>query len=177
MGVDPVELNGSGIKERLIRAESAFEKGTHPAIPEANVAATVNSVARKLKAPDFAYTNTPQVRQLRVRLMGLSPKLTTFAPSGGLSDQLRPVEAFYVAGMMIRQKLSNPEFQISPWERHQMWAGLHGTRNAPATKANADPSRSDQLNKVILKNSDQDPDRLIHDALDVLAVRRSGGGQ
>ena len=129
LGIPETVLND--MKDRLTRAELDHQtKGKQKAIDEIDVVKMVNSLAEKLELPDYAKTNTWQVRSLR---MGVWPSLPDFIRQEdareraklkvqvGLraTSKMSPLEAAYIAALMLQQKATNPAYQIAPREERQ----------------------------------------------------------
>ncbi|HEU5414052.1 MAG TPA: hypothetical protein VFW31_09860 [Candidatus Angelobacter sp.] len=118
------------VKGRLLRAEADFQNGKASGITEDQVAATVNQLADRVNAPDYAHTNASEVKKLRLRMITLFPALIGRGPAASRDDsrphfdaKMSPIEAFEVTAMMIEQKMFNPEFQLSDKERQETPGG------------------------------------------------------
>jgi len=123
---------------------------------------TVNGLARKFKMPDYVKTCSYEVRKLRIALLQNFPQV--ISQTGGdvsvgskLDPQMSPAEALFVLGMMLHQKVANPEFQMTPTERANHWANAHN-------------HGSDSGNMV---DPAQDRSREVRDALDRAAADAS----
>lgn len=116
------------MKERVVRAEMNYRSGK-TGVSEEKVVLTVNHLARKFNAPDFAQTSAVQVRALRVRLKLGYPNFIaqeTREKKKGLkkkvgdtiNPEMSPLEAAFVTGVLIQQKMLNADFQHEPqvWE-------------------------------------------------------------
>lgn len=77
-------------------------------IDENNIVATVNELAGRASAPDYAYTNVEQVKVVRTFLHRLMPDLVS--SSGEMTD----LEAFAVFTATVSQKVDNDAFMVSP---------------------------------------------------------------
>ncbi|HEX8473064.1 MAG TPA: hypothetical protein VF666_03460 [Pyrinomonadaceae bacterium] len=109
------------MKDRVARAELNYRKGKRKGVTEVDAAKTVNQLAADLGAPDFAKTNSRQVRSLRVSMMMGMPNLispdtpTTKNGRASLPD-MSPAEAVSVSLMMLHQKMTNPDYQLGQKE-------------------------------------------------------------
>jgi hypothetical protein len=155
------------LKDRLVRAEVNYRNGGKGVV-ETDIVRMVNRFAYVLKAPDFARTNLFEVRRLEVGLMPYVPELrprqadadeanvgrkkgVTFTPD---SRTLSPLEATCIAALLIQQKQSNPEYQLT----NEEWIALHGRARtsegenrfrAAVAARNDDRSRSDEMQQAI----------------------------
>lgn len=116
------------MKERVVRDELKYRDGKK-GVTEEKVVLTVNHLARKFDAPDYAKTSGAQVRVLRVRLKLGYPNFIaqeTRAEKKGLkkkvgdtiNPEMSPLEAAFVTGVLLQQKMLNADFQHEPgvWE-------------------------------------------------------------
>lgn len=115
------------IRNRLVKAEMDYRAGNgkQKAIEERDVARMVNNLADTLQLPDYAKTNSFQVRHLR---LGVWPKLLEFIAREDakeranphvrmglkITTKMSPLEAAHVAVLMLQQKNQNAAFQITP---------------------------------------------------------------
>lgn len=124
---DVPQPNRDAMIERLVRAELNYRQGKHKGILEHDVAKTVNELADKFGAPEYAKTRRDQVRTLRVSLMPNLPHLIDQEVIEGKKDKKKPVdtemnpymtplEAATVAMLMLQQKLVNEDYQVTPDE-------------------------------------------------------------
>lgn len=79
-------------------------------IDENNIAGAINTLADQSSAPDYAYTNTEQVRVVRTFLHSLIPDVVK--PNGNMTD----LEAFAVFIATMSQKVDNDAFMVTPAE-------------------------------------------------------------
>lgn len=183
------------LKERLVRAEVNYRNGGHKGIPESDIVRAVNRLAHVLKAPAFARTNLFEVRRLEAGLMlylpELRPQPSTADEAGNgkgrgaqrapVSRKLSPLEASYIAALLVQQKRSNPEYQLTKEE----WIALHGGRRVPggndkfqaemAARRNGG-GRSDELQQAIERSfTAMTPSQMLNlpvGLLDALGVER-----
>lgn len=115
------------IKNRLVKAEMDYRAGNgkQKAIEERDVARMINNLADTLQLPDYAKTNSFQVRHLR---LGVWPNLLKFIAQEDakeranphvrmglkITTKMSPLEGAYVAVLMLQQKNQNAAFQITP---------------------------------------------------------------
>jgi hypothetical protein len=123
-GIRPEIATAYSFNERLVQAEIAYRHGSHPSVREADVVKSINNLVSSSGAPPWAATSTAEVRKLRMLLVIRYPHLmASEAPPDehgrykALDDTMSPLEATYVAGSMIHQKLLNPEFQFTDEEK------------------------------------------------------------
>lgn len=79
-------------------------------IDENNIAIAVNNLADQSDAPDYAYTNTEQVKIARKFLNRVIPDVVS--SNGNMND----LEAFAVFTTILSQKVDNPSFMVTPTE-------------------------------------------------------------
>ncbi|HYH86698.1 MAG TPA: hypothetical protein VEX60_14700 [Pyrinomonadaceae bacterium] len=182
------------LKDRLVRAEVNYRNGGKGVI-ETDIVRTVNRLAHVLKAPDFARTNLYEVRRLQV---GIAPYMPELRPQQSDADEasagrgrgahrapvsrtLSPLEATYIAALLVQQKQSNPEFQLT----NEEWIALHGGArvskggdkfNAEMAARMDNRSRSDELQRAIKRSfSAMTPAQMLNlpvGLLDALGVDR-----
>jgi hypothetical protein len=113
-------------KGRITNAEIRYEAGNSPPVEEQDVVDLANSVAQRLGAPEYAFTNASQVRSLRMRMALNEPKFmgAGMARPGAaigeeISSSMSPLQAVHLLACLIDQKFANPEFQVTPAEWDQ----------------------------------------------------------
>jgi hypothetical protein len=117
------------LKDRLVRAEVNYRKGRGNAVSELSIAHMVNRLASRLNAPAYFRTNLYEVKRLEAGIMLFSPQLRaqlrerqSLARNAPVERTLSPLEATFIAGLLIQQKRYNPEYQLTNDE----WITLHG---------------------------------------------------
>jgi hypothetical protein len=154
------------VKERLVRAEIGYRNGRDEGIPEINVVKVVNGFAREFKAPEYAKTSKFEVRQLRVRTLLLLPN---FIADGrrpakvgdSIAERMSPMEATFITVLLLKQKLSNPEYQVTHAERVSKWAEKHGGRKNETAKqskakdADDSSARREEMERVIARRTSE----------------------
>ncbi|HEX8651249.1 MAG TPA: hypothetical protein VF708_10445 [Pyrinomonadaceae bacterium] len=126
LAVIPTE-DREAMKARVLSHELAYRSGKSEGIKEGNVVLTVNELADKFAAPDFARTSALQVRVLRASFLKDYPNFIAQETSGGgkisqasigdsVSPTMSPLEAVYVTGVMLWQKVLNENYQHAPQE-------------------------------------------------------------
>jgi hypothetical protein len=121
----PSEIPDSfGFTDRIAKAEAAYRNGTQPSIHEADVVKAVNNLANTVGAPTWVRTNQAEVRKVRMRLLVSYPKLfaSQEPPDNNgrykaLSENMRPVEASYLAICLLYQKHYNADLQFTDEEQ------------------------------------------------------------
>jgi len=148
-------FTASSIKERVGRNESRYRLGQAQGIPEGKIVRTINGLAKKLNLPDYARTNSYEVRKLRLSLLPNFPQLINQKTQGSqpstvgtkLDPQMSPAEAVFVLAMMIQQKMVNDEYQLTNSERLSKWKEAH---NHHPKK----PKKDDSQNPASNRNSE-----------------------
>jgi len=116
----------SGVKDRLVRAEADFLQERKSGVREEDIVLLVNNVAEKFKLPEFAKTSKKQVRALRMNMVLASPVFMgrgmargDMKPGESIGQELSPLQATHVLGVLIDQKFLDPNFQVPPeqWDR------------------------------------------------------------
>jgi hypothetical protein len=182
------------ITDRVVRSELSYRKGGRKGITETDVVNTINEMADKLGAPDYAKTRRDQVRILRVGLMTEMPDLIDQEVVAGkekhrrvvgeqISEEMSPVEATAVTMLLLHQKLTNPEFQVGPNEfvanwyqrRLEQWQAHHdGVKFEHKKPKLRDPDKTkkkDEMRQVI-NNHQTDLSSLADSSLDTLGIDR-----
>jgi hypothetical protein len=123
----PTELaDAFGFTDRIVQAEVAYRNGTHAAIHETDVVKAINNLTSTIGAPQWAHTSQPEIRKLRMHMLVLYPQLMasqdppdTKGHRKAVSDNMRPIEASYLATALLYQKAFNSEYQFTDAERAQ----------------------------------------------------------
>ncbi|HEX3249537.1 MAG TPA: hypothetical protein VHS05_08920 [Pyrinomonadaceae bacterium] len=176
-------------KDRLVRAEINYRRQGVGGIPEKNLVKAMNGLTRRLGAPDYSRVSTPQVRFLRVNMLGGYPGFISQAPEGNpgksiVNSEMSPLEAAGLALLMVNQKLSNKDFQVTPAEwatqRHlravERWNAYKSGKPAPEkstaqAKVVVETMRSKELQRLF-SNRVADVPPLVDRALDDLGIPR-----
>lgn len=180
------------VKERLVRAEITYLNGKQDGITQPNVVCTANMIADKLHAPAYARTSEYEVKTLRVSMLLLLPNLiarerpgdAAFTEQVGspLKPMLSPVEAVFLTLMVLQQKQTNPDYQLTYDERVAQWAAKYSA-NPSGSKAEAGrsvevntSSRAEEIRRMIDLAASQLPVADLLDlpgqALDALGVQK-----
>lgn len=153
-GIRPEIAKAYSFNERVVQAELAYRHGVHSGIGEQDVVKSINNLVASVGAPVWAKTNPTEVRKLRMLLIIRYPHMmASEAPPDkhgryqALNDTMSPLEATYVAGSMIQQKLLNPEFQFSSDE--QMQPDFKDGKHQAAQSA----ARTAELQKTLYQQS------------------------
>ena len=190
------ELGGipDSIKDRLVLAEIIYRQTGKGGIPEPNVARAINGFAKQMNAPDYAVVNTAQVRYLRVKMMAAFPDFITQSTSKELAvnPEMSPLEAAGITMLLIYQKLSNADFQVTPREwlvsRYEQtlanWKAFRSGNPRPAERGTkcvmqVESTRTQELRQVITTAARAlGPEALLtlaESSLDTLGIPRSDG--
>jgi len=114
----------------VVAAELAHRRGKQRSIHNTDIQKTINSLADELGAPEYTKSSARQVAQLRLALHMLAPGLISL-PDKSNRESMAPMEAATVTLFLIRQKITNPAFQISPGE----WDAKHQQSPVPSDSA------------------------------------------
>ena len=149
-----VGFTANTMKDRIIRSESKYRVGNSQGIAEIQIVRTVNGLAKKLDLPEFAKTDLYEVRKLRMSLLADFPQLvmTNNMQTSTFADpnlKMSPTEATFILLMLLRQKLNNPEYQVTSKERLDSWNAKHNHRALKNNNAEVNEKRSQQLSKAI----------------------------
>lgn len=151
-------IGSSGaMHDGLVNAEIEWNRGRRRGVEENNVVKIVNRLADALGAPQYAHTTLPEVRRLRVQTLLLHASFANLQPmyrrqdsAKDFSPTLSPVQALHLVGLMIIQKLENPEFQETTQEHN---AKVFVRSSAHYQPDFSDHSRSREMQKVMLNAS------------------------
>ena len=182
------------IRDRLVRAEITYRQTGKGGIAEPNVARAINGFAKQVNAPDYAAVNTAQVRYLRVKMMAVFPDFITQSTSKELAvnAEMSPLEAAGITMLLIYQKVSNEDFQVTPQEwlvsRYKQnlanWQAFKSGNPRPAESGTkfamqVESTRTQELRQVITTAARElGPDALLtlaESSLDTLGIPRSDG--
>ncbi len=136
------------MKARVLSHELDYRSGSSEGIREENIVLTINELADKFNAPDYAKTSALQVRVLRASFLKDYPNFIAQETSGGekilqasigdsVSPTMSPLEAVYMTALMIEQKLLNEYYQYPP----QQW--VDKVYNKAVERWQADSARTD----------------------------------
>jgi hypothetical protein len=115
-----------GFTDRIVQAENEYRSGAHAAVHEADIVRAVNNLATEVTAPAWAHTTQAEVHKLRMHLLVPYPDLIAnqngFDSKGRytpLNENMRPVEAAFIATTLLYQKIYNSDYQFTDAERAQ----------------------------------------------------------
>lgn len=189
----PPEL-GDGMKERLVRAEMKYRK-TGKGIRETHIVRTINELAEKFSAPDYAKTSPLQVRIMRVQMMREYPSFIaqeTREKKRGLkkkvgdsiNPEVSPLEGVFITSVLLWQKMLNDKWQqpADEWAAtlHQKHFGeLRRGNGDPKPKMVVNPLRNDKVQEMddivargLAKLNIIDAKSLVDSTLDTLGIER-----
>lgn len=154
-------------KDRLVRAEVNYRRQGKGGVSERGLANSLNGLTKKLGAPDYARVSPAQVRHMRVNMMVAYPGFIGRASEKKLkksvvNPEMSPIEAAGVTMLLVTQKLSNEEFQVTPeewaakrhekqmkkWEAHRKGAPPPKEEAAARGKAVSESARSKELQRI-----------------------------
>lgn len=116
------------VEDRLVQAEINYRLGRNPGIQEKTVVEIANTLADRMKLPDYAYVTVHQVEVLRFGMemsmpsfMGEVSVQSDAAGAHANAAVLSPAQATQILLVLIDQKLANPDYQLTPeeWEKTQ----------------------------------------------------------
>jgi hypothetical protein len=106
------------LESRLTDAEIKFRNNQGHSVSEAQLADLMTWLSDRFKLPAYARTTIPQVRTLRMNLALTSPQFmgSTIGGSGikkggHIREEMSPLQAMHLFGLMIDQKILNPDYQ------------------------------------------------------------------
>lgn len=115
----------SVVNERLVSSEVKYRREGRGGISEGRLVNSLNKLTKQLAAPDFARVSVAQVRYLRVNLLAVCPSLISDSGERRLGrsiikTDMSPLEAAALSLILVTQKLSNEDFQVTPreWDRN-----------------------------------------------------------
>lgn len=162
---------GDVIKERLVNAEINYRSGKgQEGISDASIVRAVNYLAYKAGAPIYAQTNVFELRRAKLALLPYTADLQARSrATDGLmlgdgktttkdanSPTMSPLEATFYMILLVRQKMSNADYQLT----NQEFVALHGgKRHAKSNKLfqgemqsrRSDSGRTDELHQAVEK--------------------------
>jgi hypothetical protein len=154
IGIPSEVATAYGFNERIVQSELSYRRGGQQGAREDDVVKAVNNLVASVGAPAWAFTNVHEVKRLRMLLVIRYPHLiASEAPPDekghykALDDTMSPLEATYVGGVMIQQKLLNPDFQFSDQEKNL--PGYADKNQRAASSA----SRGASLRKIVTGQS------------------------
>jgi hypothetical protein len=145
-GLDPEIASMFSLKTRIVAAELAYHNHNHSAVPEASIVGALNGIANQMNLPDYAHTSNSEVRKLHVALIPFFPKFLMRAfVSQGITQsatnpsamptivqtQMSPLETALLFTLLIHQKLTWSEYQMTPAEYAAINAARHSGSRQP----------------------------------------------
>jgi hypothetical protein len=140
--LDPKLAAAFSVRSRIVDAELGFHAHNHGAIKEETIAAALNSLVDRWDLPQYAHTSSLEVRKLHVAMLPFFPKyLTSDMPVRAKSQngnglvmvrtEMSPMEATLVFCLLIHQKLTWSEYQMTPAEFDAMMTARHTGKASP----------------------------------------------
>jgi len=130
--VDSVVPDGpvkDSIRSRLTELQHCHRQGLIQPVTEEKLVKAVNKLADQMGMPEYGKTSTLELRLLRVEVSRVMPEITEEAfqnpdhwvgpnnkEMATMSTKMTPAEITYLLGLLIRQKLLNPSFQLTEAE-------------------------------------------------------------
>jgi hypothetical protein len=135
----------------------------------------VNGLAMKFKAPEYAKTSQYEVRRLRMSALPLMPNFIAKERSAkaeghsveesqakqigsSINPKMSPMEAAFIMVLLLKQKVSNPDYQVTQAERASKWVEQHSSREKnkkPLAKNEASMLRQEEMERIINKGVSQ----------------------
>jgi hypothetical protein len=116
--------------------------------------ARFNNLADKFNALDYAHTNRYEVRRLHTMMLPYMPDFIGRENTGaeqrktkGSSlnhERMSPLEAGFLTAMLLRQKQTNPDFQLTHDEQFAQWKERHNGKKKDKPNKNDDPSQTQE---------------------------------
>lgn len=183
-----ISASASSVKERLVSAEIDFQNGTGDGIETKNIATSINQLVENLKLPAYAATNVAEVNKVRLRMLTLYPDLIGRGSAAkrnnsrpSFAEKMSPVEAFHIAATLLRQKVFNPEFQLTVTEQQEISNRTKTIHQAKTTLAKETPvaPTSERTHEMITAIREAGKSMSFRDmldqseqSLDLLGIRR-----
>ena len=151
LALPEVESGASTIKERLVRAELKYRSRVEGGISERKMVNAFNKFTRELDLHDYGRVSLSQVRYMRVQLVPAFPALMAQPKHRA---QMSPLEATVLGLVLMTQKLSNEDFQVTPEE----WAKKRHQREVAKWRAyrnggTPDKSEVTAKSRLVVENS------------------------
>lgn len=177
---------GSQLKDRVKRAEISYRQGQHPGINEEKVVLAVNGLVEKLQTPAYSLTSLYEVRRLRVSVLPIFPEVigknrnsnNVQNTGDNLPSEMSPAEAVFVFASLLYQKMYNPDYQLTPAERANLWATEHDYKQnyeASLPERAVNNNRDDEMEEAVtsgfLRLSANEAQNLPFRALTILGLQ------
>jgi len=127
-GADPNMLGISSVRNQIVSAELAYHNQHHSPITEDRVVSAVNNLSTTWGLPSYTHTSASEVHKLHMALVFAFPQFLTTDPNTRASvkpqngkktlvrAEMSPLETTLMFSTLVQQKLSNPEYQMTPEE-------------------------------------------------------------
>jgi hypothetical protein len=118
-GFQPSIADSLSITSQIAASQSLYLSGQYPALSEGNVVTALNNLVTAWGLPSYALTSAAEVRQLHISLMLGYPQYILGGANGQpgttllVRTALSPMETTFLFSMLVRQKLSNPVYQMT----------------------------------------------------------------
>jgi hypothetical protein len=112
------------VSQRIAKTQSNFVAEDRDGATEVDVTRALNRLTRKLDLPGYAMTTVSEVREVRAKLLQLTPDLMKVphpersrpSPANPVTYRLTPIQAVFLAITVFEQKMSNPDHQLTATE-------------------------------------------------------------
>lgn len=181
----------SEVKNRLVISEVNYRREGKGGISESELVNSLNQFSKQLGAPDFARVSVAQVRYLRVNLLTAYPSLISQSSDkqlgkSGLNSEMSPLEAASLSMLLVTQKLSNEDFQVTPeewaqkqhqkeaakWEAHRSDRAAR-VRTAAKGRATLENAKSKELKKIFTDRA-ADMEALVDNMMTQMGISAQG---
>lgn len=143
-GLDPRLATAFSVRSRIVSAELAYHQHNHAAVSERSIAIALNNLATRWQLPEYTQTSEAEVRKLHVAMIPFFPQFLTndFAQRANgrkvgasiVRDGLSPLEATLLFSSLVHQKLTYPEYQMTPSEFAAVTASRHTGKPVPTVQ-------------------------------------------
>lgn len=107
------------LRDRITRAETAFQSGRQPAISETRLVQATNSMVSLTPTLETFKTSQEEIHAIRLKMNRVLPHLV------GTSDAMSPLEMFYITGLLTEQKIIKAVVQQFPPVSPQTFSPRH----------------------------------------------------
>jgi hypothetical protein len=178
-------------KDRVASSEARYRLHGNDAVSEGKLVSALNRLTQKVGAPDYAKVSVTQLRYLRVNLMTAYPSLisqssTQEPKKSALAHKMSPLEAAALSLLIVTQKLSNEDFQVTPeqwaarrhqkqiakWEAHRKGISSREDKG-PKARLVPDNAKSKALEQAF-RTHPGSLDQLIDDLLTEIGISAEG---
>jgi hypothetical protein len=173
----------SQVKNRIVLAETKYRNNLRDGVTETKISQALDVLVTRFNAPAYSRTNESEVRELRFSMMPYLPSLvgayrTNETNNNALVNQainpkLSPSEAVLMLMMMISQKQSHPNYQMTTSEKQAIWSQNHSVDGLKQLPDNENRSQEmSQLTNLASNLTTIEQLNLANQVLDVLGIEQ-----